>query len=522
MVAKSRFNTTLLAVGFLLIPTILALLYPISFWLGNDYEPLGLANALNLAYRLADHQMYPAVGMTGHPGVPFYFMNWFALALAGYPLASDGLEFFHAVIDHVQHYQRIAIFLAAFAGAAGVYIFARVAQSLAPAWVMLAGLLIWLVSTPTSISTFLSPSNESFAILLNALFFSALVRLADDKSGTISTFVFAGCVSALAYLNKLSYIYIPAALVAAIVVQYVFSAKDRLRLALLIGAFCLAFGAIVLATAYTVIGWNEFHALVSFHRSVIMGSGLYGTGSQTMVSPDEVRSAILAVPADKAYAIPVALVGGLGLVVAGTVSVLKKRQTISEGTIVIGSGLAALLSALFVMKHYYVHYAAGVSATLPACTVSYYLLTKRRHFGIAIATVAILMMAYPVLRAIKGDLDNRMGRTRLAEVDLKEIMALTAGSKKVVDFAYRTPFSQYGEGFVVQFAGVQPLTDAYVKDRHGITNSPTEARVTEDVGTYVSRQTMSICSGRSRLNTKKTTSSSNCERSFCWYAIDCS
>src|SRR5260221_9804032 len=99
-----------------------------------------------------------------------------------------------------------------------------------------------------------------------------------------------------------------------------------------------------------------------------------------MVSTDEVRSAIVAVPADKAYAIPVALVGGLGLVVAGTVSVLKKRQTISEGTIVIGSGFATLLSALFVMKHYYVHYAAAVSATLTACTVSYYLLSKRRPF----------------------------------------------------------------------------------------------------------------------------------------------
>jgi hypothetical protein len=485
MVAKSLFTPTLLALCFFLIPTILALVYPISFWLGNDYEPLGLANAMNMAFRLANHQMYPAPGMAGHPGVPFYFMNWLALALAGYPLASGGLEFLQTVIDHLQHYQRIAIFLAASAGAAGVYIFTRVAQSLAPTWVTLAGLLMWLVSTPASIATFLSPSHESFAIFLNALFFSTLLRLAHDKRGTLNTYLLVGGVSALAYLNKLSYVYILAALVGAIVVQYVFSATDRKKVILLLFAACLAFGLVVLATAYTVIGWSAFLALLSFHRSVMMGSGLYGTGSQTIVSPDEIRSAILAIPADAAYAIPMALVGGLGLVVAGTASILKKRQTISEGIIIIGSGLAAFLSAVFVMKHYHSHYAAGVSATIPACAVSYYLLAKRWQFGIAIATVAILMMAYPVLRTIKDDLDNRLDRTRLAELDLKDIMALTAGSKKVVDFAYRTPFSQYGEGFVVYYAGVQPLTDAYVKDRHGITNSLTEALVKEDVGAYV-------------------------------------
>src|SRR5262249_8452100 len=75
--------------------------------------------------------------------------------------------------------------------------------------------------------------------------------------------------------------------------------------------------------------------------------------------------------------------------------------------------------------------------------------------------------------------------THDAQLDLNEIQALTAGSNKVVDFAYSTPFAQYGEGFVIHYAGVPPLLDAYLKDRRGTTNSLTEALIAEDVGAYV-------------------------------------
>jgi hypothetical protein len=487
---KSLFWPSCFAACFFLIPTILSILHPISFWLGNDYEPLGLANAINTAFRLADLRMYPAVGMTNHPGVPFYLMNWLALALAGYPLASGGLDFFHSVIANVQHYQRMAIFLATLAGAGGVYIFARTALSLAPYGVTLAGLLVWLVSTPKSIMTFLSPSNESFAILLNALFFSILTRLTYEEESSLRTAVLAGAVSALAYLNKLSYVYIPAALVIALLVRPVPASRFRIRTILLFALFALACGAVILACAIAVIGWNEFKVLLVFHRSVILGSGLYGTGSQTVVSPDEVVGALSAIPADRAYAIPIAIVGGLGLVVTAAISLIKRPDLRAEATIGIASGLAALLAALFVVKHYTANYAAGISAALPACVVSYYLLTRSWHRGTRLASamlgiVAILSMAYPVIRSIKDDLENRTRQTHLTEADLKEIEAYAASSKKVIDFAYRTPFAQYGEGFVVQYAGVQPLTDAYLKDRRGTTNSLTEQLITEDVGAYV-------------------------------------
>jgi hypothetical protein len=57
--------------------------------------------------------------------------------------------------------------------------------------------------------------------------------------------------------------------------------------------------------------------------------------------------------------------------------------------------------------------------------------------------------------------------------------------KRVVDFAYRVPFPQYGEGFVIHYAGVPRLTQAYLQNKGAITNSVTEQSVTEDVGAYV-------------------------------------
>jgi hypothetical protein len=67
-----------LAIGFFSICMLLTFSYPSSFWIVTDYEPLGLADALNMAYRLADRQMYEAVGMAYHPGVTLYLLSWLA------------------------------------------------------------------------------------------------------------------------------------------------------------------------------------------------------------------------------------------------------------------------------------------------------------------------------------------------------------------------------------------------------------------------------------------------------------
>ena len=477
------------AVVFFSIPTLLAVSYPSSFWMVTDYEPLGLADALNMAYRLADRQMYDANGMAYHPGVTFYLLSWLALALTGYPIAS-GENFFSTVLAHVEDYHRMILHLGALVGAAGVYVFARAARQLVPVGVTATGLALWLVSTSATLQMFMSVGMDAFAMLINGLFLAVLVPLAYEEDIDPSIVVFAGCVGALAYSNKLSYIYIPLALYAAIFMKLVFCKVGLQRAFWLLTVYLGTFALMILATAFLVIGWDSFRDLWRYHKSVILGSQLYGTGDQSVVSAGEIWRAIAAIPVDRAYAVPIALFGGAGLVIAGLVSGLRRAAKIPLAVLCIGVGAAAVLSALIVLKHYDIHYTAGVSPTLPACVVCSYLLTKSWRFGprlvgASLAAIAILLMADQLKRPLSYVLDSRTNGSQRATADLEEINSYLAGSKRAVEFAYKAPFAQFGEGFVVIYGSVPRLTYEYFKSRPQVISSLMAGLVTRDVGVYV-------------------------------------
>ena len=82
----------------------------------------------------------------------------------------------------------------------------------------------------------------------------------------------------------------------------------------------------IVTTAYFVIGWSGFRDLLKFHRNVILGSGMYGGGDQIVVDPEGVRRAIMSIPGDRTYALPLALIAGGALFLAGLVT-LGSLQT---------------------------------------------------------------------------------------------------------------------------------------------------------------------------------------------------
>jgi hypothetical protein len=412
-----------------------------------------------------------------------------ALALTGYPVAS-GENFFSTVLGHVEDYHRMILYLGAFVGAAGVYVFARAARNLVPVGVTAAGLTLWLVSTPATLQSFMSVGMDSFAILINGLFLAVLVPLAYEEDIDPSIVAFAGCVAALAYMNKLSYIYIPLALYAAIFMKLVFCKAGLSRGFWLLTVYLGTFALVITAAAFLIIGWDSFRDLWRYHQSVIWGSELYGTGDQTVVSASEIRRAIAAIPGDRAYAVPIALFGGAGLVLAGLATGLKRAAQIPVAVLCIGVGVAAGLSALIVLKHYDIHYTAGVSATLPACVVCSYLLTKSWSFGprlvgATLAATAILVMAVQVKAPLIYTLASRTNSNRLAKADLEEINSYLAGNKRAVEFAYKAPFAQFGEGFVIIHGSVPRLTYEYFKSRPQVISSLMAGQVTRDVGAYV-------------------------------------
>ncbi|MET3964916.1 hypothetical protein [Bradyrhizobium sp. S3.9.1] len=489
-VSRRVFWPLLFATVFFAIPTMLFLLYPTSFWCVTDNELHGLGNAINMAYRLADHTMYPAPGITWHPGVTFYLMNWLALALAGYPVATGGFSFFKTVIANAEQYHMLVICLAAFVGAAGVYIFARAAQSLVPTGVTILALLLWLTSTPATIMMFLSPGMESFAMLLNGLFFIVLLKIADKPDLSWSTVAFAGGVGALAYLNKLSYVYIPASLGLAICLKIAVCRPGWVRGPALIALFLASLALVVLAVAHFIIGWQGFAIVWEYHKGVILGSGLYGGGDQTVISGNQLRKALTEIPVNAAYAVPIGLIGGIGLAIAGLITARRNAQNISVAILSVGAGAAAALSAIIVLKHYELHYTAGVSATLPACIVAGYLVAKTWRFkigaGCAIAaSLALASSSYVVVPMLAGYV---MQGTRIQEIlaaDRREMDAEIGKSSRTTEFTYKAPFAEFGEGFVLAIAGIPHLSQEYLQMSRRTISSFMARQIKPDVGIYV-------------------------------------
>jgi hypothetical protein len=223
---------------------------------------------------------------------------------------------------------------------------------------------------------FTTPSIESFAILVNGLFFYALVRIALDRDFSRSVTVLAASVSAFAYLNKLPYINVSLALAAAGICSLVFGGAGLAVIRQRCVLFALSSLGIILAVGCLVIGWSEFLHLLRFHRSIVFNSGLYGTGDQFVVSGHDLRQAIAAIPRERAYVMLIAPLLGGAVAIGGFVTARRGPQHIPVAVICIGAGLASLASAIFVLKHYDLHYTAGVSATLPASAVAGYLLVN--------------------------------------------------------------------------------------------------------------------------------------------------
>jgi hypothetical protein len=327
---------------------------------------------------------------------------------------------------------------------------------------------------------------------MNALFFAVLARLAYEREVSRQIVVLAGCIGAIAYLNKLSYVYIPVALFVAIIVKLAFGRTDRRRAALLVSLCVLSFLSTVLAVAVFVIGWRAFRDVLVFHKQVLLGSGLYGAGGRTLISGSAVWNTLMAIPAHRAYAIAIALLGGIGLGIGGLVTAFKKTDQLPVAVLSIGAAVAASLSSLAVLKHYNDHYTAAVSATLPVCVVSGYLLAKAWGWRVKttyslVGIVAAVLMAYPVAASVAAKLTFYSEQSRSAEADMQQIAALTAGSSRATYYTYRSPFAQFGEGFVIDFASIPRLTEAYLESRPNVLNTLTASKSSKEVeiGTYV-------------------------------------
>jgi hypothetical protein len=478
-------------IALIVVVAIFACRYPASIWSMTDYELDSLSGALNFAYRLGDLRFYPAPSMEKHPAVPHYLLSWVGLALAGFPIASSGLEFFRSVLDHVERFHFVMIALSALAGAIGVTLFMREASKIAPIGVTAVAVALWLVSTPYSLMSLLSLTVDCFGLMLTAAFVTILWRMASERELEPSTMIFAGAVGAAAYLTKLSYINIPMGLGAAIGLVLLAGRGVRGRTILMALLFVYTVVIIVFVVGLWFIEWSSFKALLTFHASVILKGGLYGTGASGITSGPSLLTAIESIPADRTYAVAIALVAGLILIGASVATAFLKKEKLPAAVFAMGVGVASAFSGFSVLKHYAPHYSAAVSCIVPACVIAAFVMLdawnirlRAKFSTAALVSAALCILAIPAVSAANDLMSAYWRRTLDAEADYK-VIARYIGKTPLVGFAYAAPFREYGEGFLLANIEIPQLTFQYLAEPSGTISSFTQHLVQRNVGVFI-------------------------------------
>jgi len=235
--------------------------------------------------------------------------------------------------------------------------------------------------------------------------------------------------------------------------------------------FAAVFVGSVLFVGFFIIGWNEFLHALRFHKNIMVGTGLYGSGDQAMVAGSQLLLALKSIPVEKVYCLAIAPVAGLVLVAGGFLTTaFRGKEQLPTALICIGTGTAAALAAASVLKHYHGHYTPAVSPTLPACMVAGYMLARAWNFrprmiAAVVSFAAIVLMMRETAPVLAGYLDSKISVNTMAMADLKDIEGLPIDEKSSIAFTYSAPFSYLGEGFSLYVACVPRLTAEYHRDR---------------------------------------------------------
>lgn len=437
---------------------------------------LSLSHAIHLEWRLSHWESNPAPGLAGHPGIPFYFASWLAIALVVPSFSVAGFDRFSEIVANAESIyvanQAIAIVLVALSS----YAYVRVATRVAPLGVILAALGLWLGSTYQAILTSTSLSIETFALLLNVLFLWILLRLAASPRISAANSVIAGAVAALGYLLKLPYLYVAFGLAAAFIASTVVHQTGFVRSLKSAALMTASFVVCVASVGYGVIGEAGFHALLRFHKSVLLHSGHYGEGESGVVQASHAKAAFSSFLTYGSMAPWVALMLGLTCVLFAITGRRSGKAQPSEVVLGIGAGVAAFIAAMGVLKHFVEHYAAGVAPTLPAVVIAMFLLVNRVHpnssrrLALLLAILLTFGLSHSLYFAVRDKWSHVSHRLDILD-DRRQLEDLLQAREGRALFTYHVPMHEFGEGFILHFSGIPALQQEYqAQDRSRVSS----------------------------------------------------
>ena len=437
-----------------------------SFWTSHDYGMLSLSHAIHLEWRLSHRELFPAAGLAGHPGIPFYFASWLAVALVVPSFSAAGFDRFSEIIANAEAIyvanQAIAITVVALSS----YAFVRIATRVVPIGVALAALGLWLGSTYQAILTSTSLSIETFALPLNVLFLWILLRLAASPKISTADAVMAGLIAALGYLMKLPYLYVACGLAAACLTSAVIhrvGIVQGLKSATLIAA---SFVLCVAAVGYGVIGEEGLKALLIFHKKVLFHSGHYGTGEIGVLQASHAKAAFHSFFFYGSFAPWAALMFGSTCIVFALTGKRTGKASPSEVILGVGAGVAALFAAIGVLKHFAEHYSAGVASTLPAAVIALFVLVNKVHpsssrrFGFLMVILLTFGVSHSLYFAAKYKL-TQVARRIDGLDDRRQLNGLLQVKEGRALFAYHVLQPEFGEGFILYYSGIPKLLQEY-------------------------------------------------------------
>ena len=467
--------------------TLLALWYwtvigiPVSIWgIQGDWPVMSLAEAVNIDIWLRED----AARQLGQP--QFYQPGfWYQLTSYGIYRAVAGSgnarELFQSVVRNPDRYWAVLQVAPLFLTAIGSALVWRTGKR-ADAVTRCAMVACYFVSSSSlSYATF-QYFNESFTLALAACFFPmALNVLADGQKRPLLNALACGLAASLLYLHKMNYVVWALALIPAFLAAACF--RRMTWWSAILRSLLLVAGTAggVLALGYVFLGSQGLAAMLISHRDIVLGSGIYGTGSHTVLALDTIiASAELTWISDNYTLILLGVATGWCVFTLLSHARDKSwlQRHLPESVLLFAAALAMLLALL---KHYQPYYIVSVVAVFPFLLLWLSQAGARFHAAAAIGLTAIsICIAIPDILGQRRYVARTEAKTT---ADSRLIAARTLAPDTARLWMYRTMDPIFGRLFLVNFSSIPSLMkDLAILQGPQLLVSPWYANIIDQTG----------------------------------------
>lgn len=351
-----------LAAGLGAIWYVIVVQTPTSLW-GVPLDPpvMSLAQAVNIDFWLREPG-HRALSQAQYyqPGLWFQFASYAAYrATAG---AGSPEQLFDAAMRDPQAFWNVLRLLPLLLSFIGMALLWRLSRGIGPRALAVASYFVCSAALTFGTTLFF---NESLTLVLAAIYFAAALQLLGSPARPMSVAVICGLASAVLYLHKMNYVVWSLALIPALLTSAALG-RCRWTSALLCILVMMATMVVtVLALGYLMLTPLGLRQMLEAHREIVLGSGIYGQGSRTVISLQVVLSNLKDVWSGERSLLLFLATACL----LATVAVMRHltdrawlARNLPEGIFVFAAAAVTLLS---VLKHFQGYYLVAVSAVFP-------------------------------------------------------------------------------------------------------------------------------------------------------------